>query len=48
MFLAALVQMLGLSNDAIIDFKQSEKMNNINERGEKLIKKIKIKFVFIK
>jgi len=46
MFLGALVQMLGLSNDAIIDFKQSEETNNINERGEKLIKKIKIKFIF--
>ena len=46
MFLVSLVQMLGLSNDAIIDFKQSEETNNINERGEKLIKKIKIKFVF--
>ena len=46
MFLGALVQILGLSNDAIIDFKQSEEINNINERGEKLIKKLKIKFVF--
>ena len=45
-FLGALVQMLGSSNDAIIVFKQSEETNNINERGEKLIKKIKIKFVF--
>ena len=44
-FLGALVQMLGLSSDAIIDFKQSEEKNNVNERGEKLIKKIKIKFV---
>ena len=46
MFLSALVQMLGMSNDAIIDFKQSEEINNINERAEKLIKKLKIKFVF--
>ena len=46
MFLGALVQILGLSNDAIIDFKQSEEKNNVNERGEKLIKKLKIKFVF--
>ena len=46
MFLGALVQMLGLSNDAISDFKQSDELNNINERGEKLIKKLKIKFVF--
>jgi len=46
MFLGSLVQMLGLSNDAIIDFKQSEEKNNVNERGEKLIKKLKIKFVF--
>ena len=46
MFLGSLVQMLGLSNDAIIDFKQSEEINHVNERGEKLIKKLKIKFVF--
>ena len=46
MFLGALVQILGLSNDAIIDFKQKEETNNVNERGEKLIKKLKIKFVF--
>ena len=45
MFLGSLVQMLGLSSDAITDFKQSEEINNINERGEKLIKKLKIKFV---
>ena len=46
MFLGALVQMLGLSNDAIIDFKQNNEDNNINEKGEKLFKKLKIKFVF--
>ena len=46
MFLGSLVQMLGLSNDAITDFKQSEEINNVNERGEKLIKRLKIKFVF--
>ena len=28
MFLGALVQMLGLSNDAIVDFKQDEEINN--------------------
>ena len=38
--------MLGLSNDAIIDFKQNEETKNVNERGEKLIKKLKIKFAF--
>ena len=46
MFLGSLIQMLGLSSDAIIDFKQSEETNNAKERGEKLIKKLKIKFVF--
>ena len=46
MFLGALVQMLGLSNDSIIDFKQDEEIKDVNERGEKLIKKLKIKFVF--
>ena len=45
MFLGALVQMLGLSNDAIIDFKQDEEIKNINEKGRNLIKKLKIKFV---
>ena len=46
MFLGALMQMLGLSSDTIIDFKQSEETNNINEKGEKLIRKLKIKFIF--
>ena len=46
MFLGALVQMLGLSNDAIIDFKQSEDIKSVNERSEKLIKKLKIKIIF--
>ena len=37
--------MLGLTSDAIIDFKQNEEKNNVKERGIKLIKKLKIKFV---
>ena len=45
MFLGGLVQMLGLSSDTIIDFKQSEEKNNVNERAVKLIKKLKIKFI---
>ena len=45
MFLGGLIQLLGLSNDSIIDFKQSVEKNNVNEKGEKLIKKLKIKFV---
>ena len=45
MFLGALIQMLGLTSDAIADFKQNEQVSNINERGKKLIKKLKIKFV---
>ena len=47
MFLGALVQMLGLSNDTIIDFKKNkdEKDINIFESGEKLIKTLKIKFL---
>ena len=44
MFLGALVQMLGLSNDAIIDFKQSEVTGDVKKIGKKLIKKLKIKF----
>ena len=45
MFLGSLMQMLGLSSDSIIDFKQSDEINNANERAEKLIKKLKIKFM---
>ena len=37
--------MLGLTNDAIADFKQNEQISNINQRKKKLIKKIKIKFI---
>ena len=44
MFISGLVQMLGLSHDTVIDFKQSKETNDVNERGKKLIKKIKIKF----
>ena len=40
------MQLLGLSSDTIIDFKQSEEVKDISEKGEKLIKKLKIKFVF--
>ena len=46
MFLGALVQMLGLSNDTILDFKKNKEIKDINEREKKLIKKVKIKFVF--
>ena len=45
-FLGELMQLLGLSSDTIIDFKQNEETKDINERGEKLIKKLTIKFVF--
>ena len=45
MFLGSLIQMLGLTNDAITDFKRSEEINNANERGKKLFKIIKIKFI---
>ena len=44
MFLGAFIQMLGFSSDALIDFKKNEETNNVKERGEKLIKKFKIKF----
>ena len=46
MFLGALIQMLGLTSDAIADFKQNEQVSNINERGQKFIKTLKIKFIF--
>ena len=45
MFLGAFVQMLGLSNDAILEFKQNKEINIIYEREKKFIKKLKIKFV---
>ena len=45
MILGSLIEMLGLSNDAIIGLKQDEETNYINEKGEKLIKKLKIKFI---
>ena len=45
MFLGALMQKLGLTSDAIADFKQNEQVSNINERGQKLIKTLKIKFI---
>ena len=38
--------MLGVSSDSIIDFKQSEETGDVKKMGKKLIKKIKIKFVF--
>ena len=46
MFLGSFIQMLGLSNDAISDFKQSEEIENFDKKRQKLIKKLKIKFVF--
>ena len=45
MFFGALMQLLGLSSDTIIDFKQSDEIEDISEKGEKLIKKLKIKFI---
>ena len=45
MFLGAIFQLLGLSNDTILDFKNNKETKGINEREEKLIKKLKIKFV---
>ena len=45
MFLGALIQMLGLTSDAISDFKQNEQVSNINGRGKKFIKTLKIKFI---
>ena len=46
MFLSIAMQKLALSDDAVIDFKQSKEVGDINEKGQKLIKKLKIKFVF--
>ena len=39
------MEMLGLSSNAISEFKQCEEKHDTNERGEKLIKKIKTKFI---
>ena len=45
MFLGSLFQMLGFTSNAISNFKQNEQVSNINERGKKLIKSLKIKFI---
>ena len=37
---------LALSNDAIIEFKQSKKNNKIMKKAEKLVKTLNIKFIF--
>ena len=47
MFLGALIQMLGLTSDAIVDFKHNEQVSNINERGKNLLKHLKLNLFFI-
>ena len=39
------LQLLALSNDAIIDFKQNKSKINLNKRKEDLKNKLKIKFI---
>ena len=46
MILSITIQKLGHSDDAISDFKQNNEITNINEAAEKLIYKLKIKYVF--
>ena len=45
MFLGSLIQMLGLTSDAIMDLKKSEEIDNMNERNKKFIKTLEIKFI---
>ena len=45
MFLGALVEMLGSSNDTISEFKQSKKTKYIVKNEKNLIKKLKKKFI---
>ena len=45
MFLGALIQKYSLTKDEIANFKQNEQVSNINERGKKFIKTLKIKFI---
>ena len=45
MLLNILLNLLALSNDGIIEFKQNKDKKDVNERGNKLKKKLNIKFV---
>ena len=45
MLLNTLLKLLALSNNGIIEFKQDKNKKYINERAEKLKKKLSIKFV---
>ena len=47
MFLGALMQMLALTSDEIANFKQNKQVSNINERGKKFIKTLKINILFL-
>ena len=46
MVLNMVVKFLALSNDGIIEFKQNKETQNVDERGNKLKSKLKIKFIF--
>ena len=43
--LNTLLKLLALSNDGIIELKENKDKNDVNERGDKLKKKLRIKFV---
>ena len=45
MILNTLLNMLALSNDSVLEFKQNKDKKDVNERGENLKKKLSIKFV---
>ena len=44
-FLGIIMKKLALSNDAIINFKKNKEEKDVNERGENLNTKLKIKFI---
>ena len=45
MFLNTILKWLALSNSGILEFKQNKNKKDVNERAEKLKKKLSIKFV---
>ena len=46
MLLELIMKILALSNDSILDFKKDKESKDVNERADKLNKKLRIKFIF--
>ena len=46
MIFNTLLNLMALSNDSIIKFKQNKEKKDVNKRGENLKKKLQIKFIF--